>query len=153
MNRSKWIVLACAVVLLVAAIAVLSSGKPTPGLIDGSQLTELQKQGARIVDVRTAAEFAGGHLPGAENVPLSGFAQASESWDPSVPVVLYCATGNRSAEAAQMLNARGFDSVYDLAGGVAAWTGPLEGGAEEPAAAAQPNPTGRPVMYEFYTDW
>lgn len=151
MSGSKWILVAL-VVLLVGAVAVVSSGGPSAGLIDSDQLTELQASGARIVDVRTAAEHQMARIPGSENVPLGDLADASSGWDPAEPIVLYCATGNRSAEAAKVLEAAGFERVYDLAGGIAAWTGPIEDG--EPTAAFAPqSPTTTPVLYEFYTDW
>jgi len=154
MSRSKWVILALVAVLVVGVIVALSSGGPAPGLVTPDDFAKLQKRGVRIVDVRTEAEYAGGHIPGAENVPLSSFATTSAAWDPAEPVALYCATGSRSAEAMQMLTAQGFETVYDLSGGIIAWSGPLSGGAEEGVAEApQQTPTGQPVMYEFYTDW
>lgn len=153
MNRQVLVLLGLALVVAVAMIAIVGGGQPSSGLVDASQFAELQEAGVRIVDVRTAAEFAGGHIPGAENVPLSSFADTSAGWDPSVPVALYCATGNRSAEAAEMLNARGFETVYDLSGGVVAWDGPLDGGAQATPSPAAPPRSGLPVVYEFYTDW
>lgn len=152
MSGSKWILVALAV-LLIGAVAVLSSGGPSAGLVDSDQLTELQASGVRIVDVRTASEHAMARIPGSENIPLSSFADASKSWDPAEPIVLYCATGNRSAEAAEMLQAAGFDNVYDLAGGIAAWTGPVEDGQAGVGGIPPQSPTATPVLYEFYTDW
>ncbi|WHP16166.1 FAD-dependent oxidoreductase [Cellulomonas sp. ES6] len=73
--------------------------------------------GARLVDVRTAEEFALWHLPGAENVPLATLRDASAGWDRSVPVRLYCAVGFRSYLAHRVLVQRGFDDVRTLSGG------------------------------------
>lgn len=156
MKRPARILLAIGItvaVIVVAALALSPKG-PGNGLVDAKQFAELQKQGVRVIDVRTAAEFSDGHIPGAENVPLSSFADELTKWDTSAAIALYCATGSRSAEAAQMLKAAGFEKVYDLSGGLVAWGGTLEGGsasqtAETPAA----QPTAVPVMYEFYTDW
>lgn len=55
-----------------------------------------------VVDVRTAAEYAEGHLQGAVNVDVqdAGFADAVAELDPGVPYVVYCRSGNRSAAAA-----------------------------------------------------
>jgi len=153
MSRTKWIVLACTVALITGVFVVLASGGPTPGVVDGDQFARLQTDGARVLDVRTEAEFAMGHIPGAENVPLTRLAEESEGWDPSALIVLYCATGSRSAEAARMLSARGFESVHDLTGGIAAWDGPVEGPEQVAVPPEQPALTAVPVMYEFYTDW
>lgn len=154
MNRSKWIILAVAAVAAVGAVIALSSQSVAPGLVDAKSFAKLQDKGVRVVDVRTESEYAAGHIPGAENVPLSSFALASASWDPAEPVALYCATGSRSAEALQMLTSRGFEKVYDLGGGIMTWNGEVAGESESTAAApAQQVPTGTPVMYEFYTDW
>lgn len=154
MSTSKLAILALAAVAVLGALVTLNTRVPPAGLVDAAEFSRLQEQGVRIVDVRTAAEFEAGHIAGAQNVPLSAFAQAFASWDPAQPVALYCASGNRSAEALQMLQAAGFERAYDLAGGIVAWNGPLSGGAEQGVAAASaPQPAGLPVMYEFYTDW
>jgi peroxiredoxin family protein/rhodanese-related sulfurtransferase/TusA-related sulfurtransferase len=73
--------------------------------------------GARIIDVRTREEYDIWHIPGAENVPLPTLREASVSWDPSVPVRLYCAVGFRSYLAYRSLVQRGFADVKTLSGG------------------------------------
>ena len=56
--------------------------------------------GARLVDVRTPGEYAGGHIPGAVNVPLQQIgAIASEVPDKSTPLFVYCMSGARSQQA------------------------------------------------------
>ena len=56
--------------------------------------------GARLIDVRTAGEYAGGHIPGAVNVPLQQIgAIASEVPDKSTPLFVYCMSGARSQQA------------------------------------------------------
>ncbi len=147
------IVVGVLVVVVGLAVAALGGGSPAPGLIDSAQLKQLQSNGVRIVDVRTEAEFVGAHIEGSENVPMSEFAQVAQSWDPAAPVALYCATGSRSAEAAQMLQSAGFQNVYDLRSGLMAWDGELSAGSAPVVAAAEPSASGLPVMYEFYTDW
>ncbi|MBN2247060.1 MAG: rhodanese-like domain-containing protein [Coriobacteriia bacterium] len=154
MKRPHLIGLAIGVVVLVVAVIALSAGAPAPGLIGNGDLTRLGSEGARIVDVRTAAEFAGAHIEGAENIPLRDLPQAAEGWDRAEPIVLYCAVGDRSSSAAELLQSMGFERVYDLSGGIAQWEGALAGGAQ--TAAAEPPQvatSGTPVMYEFYTDW
>jgi len=76
----------------------------------------------QIVDVRTAAEFARGHLPGAVNVPVTSLpaSLASLRLDRSRPVVAICLTSHRSIPAVRLLRTRGFEAVQ-LAGGMLAW--------------------------------
>lgn len=155
MKRAQLLALvAGAAVVIVVAIA-LSSGAPAPGSIDNGDLSRLQREGARVVDVRTAAEFTGAHIEGAENVPVNELAAAAASWDRTAPVVVYCAVGDRSGSAAGMLQSMGFERVYDLGGGIAQWDGALAGGAPPAPAAEAPQiaSSGLPVLYEFYTDW
>lgn len=153
MNRAKWTLLAVGAAVVAAVAVVLSSGTPQPGLIANRDVETLRAEGARIVDVRTAAEFTGAHIEGAENVPLSDIAAAASDWDRSVPVVLYCAVGDRSDTAAEILTSMGFERVYDLGGGIVQWDGALAGGAGSTVASSDVKTNGMPVMYEFYTDW
>lgn len=83
----------------------------------------LKRAGTTILDVRTPAEFAQGHLPGAVNVDVEGptFGQQIAQLDPGSAYAVYCHTGNRSKVAMQLLQAQGITQVFDLAGGIAAW--------------------------------
>ena len=74
-------------------------------------------QGGHIViDVRTAEEFAQGHVHGARNLDLNcgDFAAALASLDPDATYLLYCRSGNRSGTAAQMMRQAGFTDVTNL---------------------------------------
>lgn len=152
MSRLTWIVLGIAAAVVVGVIVVLNSGGGAGGLVNSSAFQAAIDDGARIVDVRTAAEFESGHIPGAINVPVNEVEGAAAGWDKTEAIALYCATGSRSADAAATLGALGFKTVYDLSGGIMAWEGEVDSG---PAVAASPQPSasGLPVMYEFYTDW
>lgn len=80
------------------------------------QLAELQAavdSGAVIVDVRSPAEFAGGHLPGARNVPVGQIDHFIDQIGSQAVVVVYCASGIRSARAARKLRSSGLQ-VLDL---------------------------------------
>ncbi len=77
--------------------------------------------GARLVDVRSPGEFASGHLPGAVNVPVGEIERrVSEIGGTGQVVVVYCASGMRSAAAARTLKGLGFGEVLDL-GGMSRW--------------------------------
>lgn len=69
--------------------------------------------GALLLDVRTAAEFSAGAIPGAKNIPLQVLGSRLGELDKERPIVVYCASGMRSASALATLKQRGFDA-HDL---------------------------------------
>lgn len=79
--------------------------------------------GAQLIDVRTPAEFQSGHIAGARNLDWTGgqLEQHAGELDRSKPVLLYCASGRRSAAASTFLKQEGFTMVTDLDGGIHAW--------------------------------
>ncbi len=84
----------------------------------------LAESDAQLVDVRTAAEYADGHIAGSRNLDQTNgqLEEHATELDMSTPVLLYCASGRRSAAARQYLMDQGFHDVVDLAGGIASWT-------------------------------
>jgi len=79
------------------------------------QMTEIQAAvdaGAVLLDVRSPAEFAGGHLAGARSVPVGQVGGVAGELQGQT-VVVYCASGMRSAKAARVLRSKGVD-VLDL---------------------------------------
>ncbi len=72
--------------------------------------------GAKIVDVRTPDEFRGGAYPGAVNIPLQSLLGRLKDLSKDRPIVLYCASGSRSAAAASMLRQAGFADVVNAGG-------------------------------------
>lgn len=74
-----------------------------------------------LLDVRTPEEFAGGHIPGAVNIAVQELAQRLDELPGDQPIVIYCRSGNRSAQAAQILAGAGYTKVYDL-GGIIDWS-------------------------------
>lgn len=87
--------------------------------IGGARARELVAGGAKLVDVRSAAEYAEKHVDGAENVPVDAIGDR-ELGPTDTPIVVYCRSGGRSARAASALRARGYTNVYDL-GGMSSW--------------------------------
>jgi len=88
--------------------------------VSARELAQLLEEGtAMVVDVREPAEFAGGHIPGAINVPLSRFDSAKLPNAKGKTVVLNCAMGGRSHTALKMCGGSGSDT--HLAGGMRAW--------------------------------
>lgn len=91
------------------------------GQVSPAVAHQLVKDGASLVDVRTAAEFSSGHLPGAINVPVSELqAKAAKLGAKDKPVVLYCASGTRSMVARTTLKQLGFTQVFNL-GSMSRW--------------------------------
>lgn len=82
-----------------------------------NSISEKIKAGARVVDVRTPDEFADGAYPGAVNIPLAALLARLPELEPKDrPVVLYCASGARSAQAARLLKQAGFVDVVNAGG-------------------------------------
>ncbi len=91
------------------------------GKVSPEKARALVEGGAKLVDVRTPGEHASGHIAGSINVPLQELGnRLAELGDKSKPIVVYCASGMRSASAASMLRRAGFAEVHDL-GSVARW--------------------------------
>lgn len=76
-----------------------------------------------ILDVRSAAEFAAGHIPGSMNIPFYAvpWRAAELSARPEDPIVVYCGHGPRAQLARAALRARGFTRVACLAGHMSKW--------------------------------
>lgn len=71
---------------------------------------ELVKSGAQIIDVRTPAEFAGGHIKNAKNIPLQQLQSQMKKIDLKKPIITCCASGMRSASAKAILSQNGFET-------------------------------------------
>ena len=76
-----------------------------------------------VVDVRSEAEHAGGHIEGSLNIPLSHLDERIGEIPAGRPVVVHCEGGYRSAIAASLLQKLGRSDVHDLVGGYKAWAG------------------------------
>ena len=74
-----------------------------------------------LVDVRTTMEYHSGHLPGAINIPLGQAVYRRDEIPAGLPVVVVCATGNRSLAGSEELAAMGYNPVYNLQGGTMYW--------------------------------
>lgn len=79
-------------------------------------LPTLRSQGAVVVDVRSVAEYAGAHAPDTLNIPLAELGARASELARGVPIVLCCASGNRSGVAAVLLRKLGFAPVYNAGG-------------------------------------
>ena len=74
------------------------------------------QQGALVVDVRSAGEYEGGHLPGAVNIPLGELRESlpRRVKDKNQFVLLHCLSGTRSGIAQRQLKSLGYQNVFNL---------------------------------------
>ncbi len=83
-----------------------------------------KKKELNIVDVREDFEYAAGHVPGAQFLPLSEFGERFEALDKKETYYLICQSGSRSAMAAAFLGDQGYQAV-NVMGGTGAFPGEL----------------------------
>jgi len=107
-----------------SAPAASPAGETRPDHIAAETFASaMAEDGVVLLDVRTAQEFAEGHLEGARNIDVQApdFVQQLQALDNSATYLVYCRTGVRSGVAADQLRAAGFADVTGLAGGIVAW--------------------------------
>lgn len=121
-----WIALAVIVVAAVGIFALQGSATADSDAISKIAPSEYVAQFSDagqdhlLLDVRTPAEFAEGHIPGAVNISVESLASRLDEVPQDQTVVVYCRSGNRSATAANILADAGYSSIYDL-GGIITW--------------------------------
>jgi len=109
-----------------------SSAAPTRHDITSAQLQEMLQDADPLVllDVRTAEEFAAGHIEGALNRPVEDIETWWSTLDPEVRTAAICKGGARSRPAADTLLTKGFTDIYNVLGGMDGWPGETVTGAE-----------------------
>lgn len=98
-----------------------------------AELTQTEKY-LQLVDVRRAAEYAGGHAVRARNIALDKLSKEFDKLDPAAPTYVICQGGYRSSAGTSILERAGFSKLYNVTGGTAAWI--KEGLETEKEAAA-----------------
>ena len=83
----------------------------------------INREKANVVDVRSAEEFASGHLIGARHVGLEGLSSELPKTVPDKkrPLILVCASGIRSQKAQRIAQQLGYENVHSLGGGIKIW--------------------------------
>ena len=114
---------ALAALALAGAIVLAGCGSSSGGgtTVDAATwISEASQPGVTVIDVRTPAEFAAGHVEGAVNIDVQSPAFAAEiaSLDKSSPYALYCRSGNRSEVAMNQMTEAGFTDITNLDGGL-----------------------------------
>jgi rhodanese-related sulfurtransferase len=103
-------------ILLIAIVVLVLVIARRRGLIGARAALELLKAGAKVIDVRTAGEFASGHLPGALNLPVDRIESdlPRRIPDRGQALLLHCASGMRSSAARSKLRALGYENAFNL---------------------------------------
>ncbi len=83
------------------------------GMGNATNFGELIANGAQLVDVRTSSEFKSGHLKNSINIPVDTIRNNLSKLDKNKPIIVFCASGMRSASALNVLKANGFVEVYN----------------------------------------
>ncbi|MFN8532248.1 MAG: rhodanese-like domain-containing protein [Dehalococcoidia bacterium] len=86
-----------------------------------AEASALQASGALILDVRSRGEYAGGHIAGAQNVPVDEIRRDVAKIPEAERIVFVCEMGGRSAYAAALAAASGRQNLANLDGGMQAW--------------------------------
>jgi rhodanese-related sulfurtransferase len=91
--------------------------------ISAAELHAWRESGAApvVIDVRTPDEYASGHIPGAINIPFDQIGQHIAEIEAPEGVALYCMVGPRARKGEAALLAAGYEKVFHLEGGLAAW--------------------------------
>lgn len=114
MNRKshmKWI----AIVVAVAAVAAFMAFRQADSISDDDARAHV-KQGAKVIDVRSAEEYRERHLPNTLNIPVDELEQriGKVAPDKSAVLLLHCLSGGRSGAGARLLKGMGYSKVFNL---------------------------------------
>ncbi|HEY8070050.1 MAG TPA: rhodanese-like domain-containing protein [Burkholderiales bacterium] len=97
------------------------AGGPWVNTLEATQL--INRSDALVVDLRSAEDYAKGHILGAKSLPLADLERRAGELEKhkSKPVIVHCGDGNRAGGGVAALRKLGFGSVSNLSGGYAAW--------------------------------
>ncbi len=130
----RTVVIAAFAALALSACSTESEQPSAAPAFDGAHVSAsafaeaVKVDGVVIVDVRSPAEFAEGHLPGAVNINVEdpSFAGVVSQLDPAGDYAVYCRSGNRSRVAIDVMTQAGVPHTVGLEGGIGAWNGDIE---------------------------
>ena len=120
----KWLLVVFAVSIL--ALAACSNDSTSYETIDIDEVEAKMNEGFIVLDVREPDEFAEGHIPSAQNKPLSVLQQDDFSeLSKEEKYIVICRSGNRSQTASEILVNEGYE-VVNVSAGMSSWTGAIE---------------------------
>jgi rhodanese-related sulfurtransferase len=114
------------------ALACISGGMLVWPMVSGGGVANLtpaqatllmNREDALVLDVRETGEWSTGHITGARHITLGQLDKRLSELDKfkEKPIIVVCATGNRSSSACGQLKKHGFGKVFSLGGGVSSW--------------------------------
>jgi rhodanese-related sulfurtransferase len=114
------------------ALALVSGGMLLWPMVSGGgadNLTPAQatllmnREDALVLDVRESGEWTSGHIPGARHITLAQLEKRMSELEKykDRPIIICCASGNRSSSACGQLKKNGFAKVFNLGGGISGW--------------------------------
>ena len=114
--------LASGALLVWPDLSLFSGGAQSVGTTEATRL--MNQPGSLVLDVREDAEYAAGHLPRARHIPLGELGKRAGELAKfkDKPVIVTCRSGARSGAACRTLKKAGFTQVFNLKGGVGAWS-------------------------------
>jgi len=86
------------------------------------------REAFQLIDVRETFEYEIARIDGARLIPLGEIAERADELPRDRPIVVHCHSGRRSAEAVRLLQQRGFGNIYNLEGGIDAWSDQIDPG-------------------------
>lgn len=108
--------------LIPALLGACAPRTTTYTTVPVQDLRAAQEKGAYVLDVRTEAEYREGHVPGSALLPLADLGRRMNEVPKDRPVYVICRSGNRSAQASAQLVKVGYAQVFNVDGGMNAWT-------------------------------
>jgi rhodanese-related sulfurtransferase len=98
-------------------------GATATGIGSAAAIQLINREKANVVDVSDAAEFAAGHIVGSKNLPLAELDAklAGAVKNKTLPLVLVCQSGARSAKAVDIAKKLGYEQAQSLQGGLKSW--------------------------------
>ena len=112
-------------ILMLSILGFMGCTAQNGSSIDSKEAYGLIKADSNIaiLDVRTAKEFADGHVAGAVNIDVNqtDFAQKIDQLDRSKTYIVYCRLGRRSSKAVGIMAAKGFKNLYNVSDGFVGW--------------------------------
>ena len=101
------------------------SGGGSQNLSPAEATLLMNREDALVLDVRESGEWSTGHIPGARHITLAQLDKRMSEIEKfkDRPIIICCASGNRSSSACGRLKKGGFQKVFNLSGGISAWLG------------------------------
>ncbi|MEJ1296729.1 MAG: rhodanese-like domain-containing protein [Candidatus Sedimenticola sp. (ex Thyasira tokunagai)] len=122
--KQEWMLFASLAAISALLIQNLLTGGAKNNVEPIAATEMINREDAVVVDVRPINDFSQGHVIGALNIPLGSLKNQLGQLEKQKqkPVIVACRSGSQSAAACKQLSSAGFESVYNLKGGMMAWS-------------------------------